>query len=128
MGSRHSFAGLSALELRCIVLRVQGLTYREIGEQIGKSGRDAQTELSRVFRKTGIEHTRAALVEWAEKWGFDEPLPPETPEERARPGKPVLGYQRIKLGRIRRARVWGRIGVAEREGFEPPCAVAAARR
>ena len=105
MGSRHSFAGLSSLELKCIVLRVQGLTYREIGKAIGKSERAAQTELSRVFRKTGIEHTHAALVEWAEKWGFDEPLPPETPEERARPGKPVPRYQPIKLGRIKRARL-----------------------
>ncbi len=103
MGSKHSFAGMSQLELKCIVMRVQGLTYREIGKRIGKSERHAQTELSRVFRKTGIEHTHAALVEWAEKWGFDEPLLPESPEERARPGKPVARYQKIRLGRIRRS-------------------------
>ena len=103
MGSKHSFAGLSQLELKCIVLRVQGLTYREIDERIGRSQRTSQKELSNVFRKTGIEPTRAALVEWAEKWGFDEPLPPESPEERARPGKPVPRYQPIKLGRLRRA-------------------------
>lgn len=104
MGSKHSFAGLSALEMKCIVFRCQGLTYREIGKRIGRSERGAQTEISRVFRKTGIEHTRAALVEWAQKWGFDEPLPPESFDERARPGKPVPRYQRIKLGRIRMSR------------------------
>jgi hypothetical protein len=103
MGSKHSFAGLSALELKCVELRCKGLTYREIGKLVGKPDNHVWTELSRVCRKARIENNLPTIREWAEKWGFDEPLPPETPEERARPGKPVPRYQKILLGRIRRA-------------------------
>ena len=105
MGSKHSFAGFSALEMKCIVLRVKGLSYAEIGERLGKSKEHVSVEIRRVYRKTGIKSDLATLRLWALEWGFDEPLPPESFEERARPGRPVPRYQRIKLGRIKRARV-----------------------
>ncbi len=89
--------------MKCIVLRVQGLTYPEIGERLGKSAHHISVEISRVYRKAGIKADLASLRLWALQWGFDEALPPESPEERARPGKPVPRYQRIRLGRIRRA-------------------------
>jgi hypothetical protein len=60
-------------------------------------------EISKVCRKAGIHNDLATLRVWALQWGFDEALGPETPEERARPGKPMPRYQRIRLGRIRRA-------------------------
>ena len=102
MGSKHSFAGLSALEMKCVELRVKGLTYPEIGAKLGKSANHVSCEISRVYRKAGIRPDLASLRMWALRWGFDEPLPPESPEERARPGTPVPRYQRIKLGRISR--------------------------
>ncbi len=101
MGSKHSFAGLSALELKCIEMRVKGLTYPQIGAKLGKSANHVSCEISRVCRKARIKNDLATLRLWALQWGFDEPLPPETPEERARPGKPVPRYQRIRLGRMR---------------------------
>jgi DNA-binding CsgD family transcriptional regulator len=94
---------LSALELKCVELRCQGLTYPQIGAKLGKSANHISCEISRVYRKTGIRRDLASLRLWALQWGFDEPLGEETPEERARPGKPVPRYQPIKLGRIRSA-------------------------
>jgi DNA-binding CsgD family transcriptional regulator len=98
-----TFKGMSQLELKCVELRVKGLTNAQIGEQVGKTANHVSTEISRVRRKAGIRNDLASLRMWALQWGFDEPLGPETPDERARPGKPVPRYQRIKLGRIKRA-------------------------
>jgi DNA-binding CsgD family transcriptional regulator len=97
-----TFKGMSQLELTCVELRVKGLTNAQIGEQLGKSADGISGEISRVCRKARIKNDLATLRLWALQWGFDEPLPPETPGERARPGKPVPRYQRIRLGRIRR--------------------------
>ena len=102
MGSKHSFAGMSALELKCVELRVKGLSNAEIGELVGKSRDAVSTEIGRVCRKARIQNDLPTLRDWAEKWGFDEPLGEETPEERARPGKPKPRYRRIKMGRVRR--------------------------
>jgi len=98
-----TFKGMSQLELKCVELRVKGLTNAEIGNHLGKSPTHISTEISRVCRKAGIRNDLATLRLWALQWGFDTPLVEETPDERARPGKPVPRYQPIKLGRIRRA-------------------------
>jgi DNA-binding CsgD family transcriptional regulator len=98
-----TFKGMSQLELKCVELRCKGLTYSEIGERLGKSPHHISVEISRVYRKAGIKADLATLRLWALQWGFDEPLGEETPDERARPGKPVPRYQLIKLGRIRSA-------------------------
>ncbi|MGH9500989.1 MAG: hypothetical protein ACRD3L_17760 [Terriglobales bacterium] len=96
---------MSQLGLKCVELRVKGLTNTEIGKLIGKPPDHVSSEITRVCRKAGIKNDLVTLRLWALQWGFDEPLPPESPEERARPGKPVPRYQRIGLGRIRRAQI-----------------------
>ena len=98
-----TFKGMSQLELKCVELRVKGLTNAQISEQVGKTANGVSTEIWRVCKKAGIRNDLATLRLWALEWGFDTPLGEETPEERARPGMPAPRYRRIKLGRIRRA-------------------------
>ena len=82
--------------MKCIVLRVHGLTYRQIGESLGKSAHHVSVEIGRVYRKTGIKSDLASLTLWALAWGFDTPLGEETSAERPYPGKPKPRRKRVR--------------------------------
>ena len=55
------------------------------------------------MRKAGVDDV-CLLTRWAMKWGFDEPLEPERPEDAEIP-KPKVYKGRIKLRRIERTPV-----------------------
>ena len=68
-----AFVGFTPRELEVIVLRVRGLTAREIASQLGYTRVGTYNHLWRVTQKTGIKD-KAELARWAAEVGLDEPL------------------------------------------------------
>jgi len=94
--------GFSDLELKVVELRTQGRKPYQIAATLGITRTTTYNALWRVMSRLGFDDV-AELVRWAIENGFDEPLGPESPEERPYPGKPKPRYKRIMLGRVRRA-------------------------
>lgn len=91
-------------ELQVVALRVSGIRPEEIALRLGITPKAVYNRLSRLYLKAGLSG-EAELKEWATERGLDELLP-ETPEEMAVPEKKVRRTKtRIKMGRLRRARL-----------------------
>lgn len=98
------FAGFTDLELKVIALRTNGIGTTEIARRLGCVRNTARNALTRVYSKLPFNDV-ALLTRWAMANGLDELLGPETSAERPYPGKAAPCQERIKLGRIRRARL-----------------------
>ena len=99
-----AFAGYTTLELRVIALRTNGIKGSEIATMLGVRRQIVYDALWSACKKAGIENDVALLTRWAMKWGFDEPLGPETSAERPYPGKPKQGPYRRTRWPLRDAR------------------------
>jgi DNA-binding CsgD family transcriptional regulator len=92
-------------ELKIIELRTQGVKTPQIAKTLGIPKNTAYEALWKIYRKVGVDDV-ALLTRWAIKWGLDEPLEPERPEDagdRQAKGAPFRTNE-IRLGRIRRNR------------------------
>jgi DNA-binding CsgD family transcriptional regulator len=96
------FAGFSARELKVIEWRTHGVKSPEIARRLGVNRQIAYDVLWRIYRKVGVDDV-ALLTRWAMANARDEPLAPEDPAD-AEIVAPKVFKQRIKLGRVRRAR------------------------
>lgn len=96
------FAGFSARELKVIAWRTNGVKGPEIARRLEVSRQAAYCLLSQAMGKAGVDDV-ALLTRWAMANGLDEALGPETAETREVP-RPKVYKQRIRLGRLRRAR------------------------
>jgi DNA-binding CsgD family transcriptional regulator len=97
------FAGFSARELKVIAWRTNGVKGPEIARRLGCQRHAAYCLLNQAMRKAGVDDV-CLLTRWAMAHGMDEALGPETAEEREIK-RPKIFKQRIRLGRLRRARI-----------------------
>lgn len=82
VGEDPTDMGLSARELEALVLLVDGLSNREIGERLGVSARTAQSHVANAMRKTGTR-TRTQLAVHCLRVGLVELHPrPDSAETR----------------------------------------------
>jgi DNA-binding CsgD family transcriptional regulator len=102
MKRERGFAGFSARELKVIVWRTHGVKGPEMARRLGVSRQAAYNLLYQAMVKAGVDDV-CLLTRWAMANGLDEPLGPEITEEREVP-RPKVFKQRIRLGRLQRAR------------------------
>jgi DNA-binding CsgD family transcriptional regulator len=97
MGVGH----FSDRELKIIELRTHGVKTPQIAKRLGIPRNTAYEALWKIYRKVGVDDV-ALLTRWAIKWGLDEPLEPERPEDPEIP-KPKFHSKKIHLVRIERS-------------------------
>jgi hypothetical protein len=100
---KHGAFGFSQLEHRIIQLRTNGHNITAMSERLGIPKTTIHRSLWAIYRKVGVNDI-ALLTRWAMATGLDEALPPET-EETREIKRPKVFKKRIKLGRLRRARI-----------------------
>ena len=93
--------GFSPRQLEVIRMRTNGIPIGEIAQVLGIPSYKVKYTLGAVYKKVGFSDL-ALLTRWAMENGLDEPLGPETPEERE-VLRPKVFKPRIRLGRLRRA-------------------------
>jgi DNA-binding CsgD family transcriptional regulator len=102
MGAR-GIAGFSSRKMQMIEWRTKGVKNSAIARRLGLSTRYVSNLMWRIFRKAGVNDV-ALLTRSAITHGIDEALPLETAETREIV-QPKVYKQKIKLGRLRRARI-----------------------
>lgn len=103
-GWRYSVGPFTDKELKVVELAAKGLKSLEIAREMGANKFTTYDRLSAAMRKAGVGD-RAALARWAVENALDEALPPENPADVPPPERKRPARVRIKLGRMRRARI-----------------------
>ena len=103
---RYIFGPFTDRELTVIQLRTNGVKGSEIASRLGVPRNTVYGWIMSVYKKAGVDDV-ATLTRWAMANGLDEPAAPDGPETALVPEPKVRRNLPIKLGRIRRSKIFG---------------------